>query len=377
MEIIFKFLYKLIIFIVCSLLFTSCVKDTIEVEQYCVVNVEHSVNMRSEPNAKSKIVAKIPLKQEVFLLDDEVTGDGWLHVKTRSGGTGYVHKDFIKKRKVQKKATRAEILENAGQRCAVIFAKMDAWKNSDSGVISGNALMIIILLLSAALALTVHFLPVTRWLHYILALLLSASIIYYYAFVPDGSLDVDSWFLRLFFGILMVTAPIMLYYSLFMMLFAAWNDGDWYADEEPIKLHILISIIMFVAFLICIFYFPKRADVAMCVFGLVQAVIFLVLFVKSIASHRFKCYLLYLFVFSALFIPAAVLSFHVIIVVLPVVLIIGALLSPSSGRVSTGGSTSELLDEAGRHVADIDGSGRDANTGKRYGRDSNGNWHEV
>lgn len=331
--------------------------------------------MRSEPNAKSEVVAKIPLNQEVFLLDDKVAGDGWLHVKTRSGRTGYVHRDFIKKYKMQKKATRAEVLENADQRCAVIFAKMDEWKDGYDGSLSGRFLLLVGLL-SFVFAAVVYFFPSARWAHYLLMLLTSASIVYLYALIPDGSYRFDFWLLTLICALLFIASPFLLFFNLLIMLYNSWCDRA-HPDGTFITLHVFVAVLMFAAFYLCTRYSPKNADAALYAFLIVQGVIFLVFLIKAISSHHVINYMLYLFVFVVLFLPAATLAMNVLLIALPAIIVLGILVTPTSGHSSSGGGTTELLDEAGRHVADIDGSGRDANTGRRYDRDSNNNWHEV
>ena len=96
-----------------------------------IVNVTDSLFVRTGPGTNYEIAGKLNPSEEVTLEDTKLYNDNWYKIKSKSGLTGYCHKDYL---------TFKSVIENKSLiniKASDFAAEMVQWHKASGNCIAG------------------------------------------------------------------------------------------------------------------------------------------------------------------------------------------------------------------------------------------------
>lgn len=376
-----RIFFRLLAFFMLAFLFTSCERDMKEVTYYVITNVSTDVNLRSGPETSSGIVAKVPAGEKVYPVNETNNNGDWYHVRTAKGDTGYIYKSYITTVKVKVKKRPAELLAEEGQKVSTVFDTVDQWRLKYDSRELRSWIVIAALVLTVLLTVMLRFMPV-RWWHYLIMTVISALLITGLLTCDlTGSVKSGTIITDIIFGLIFIASPFLLLICMKTMLADSFLDSDlsYEGVDVFVNFHTVFSLILVFFCILCFKFFHGTADLSILVYLIFQALVFIVFFIVAIRKHMVKTFFLYTYTFMTALPAVIVFSYLFAVVALPLLMILALFLTGGggSGRSRSSGSTTTLVDQYGHHVADVDGSGLDHNTGKRYEKGADGSWSDI
>ena len=326
---------KLRLFLILFLLplfLTGCNEEKkVTVKHYHISNVEEYADLMSEAPLESESIARIPLDEEVKILNDTVCLN-WLHVETKNGKRGFLQEKYLtytKEAIIIPPLTAAQKLEKANQWCSPLFKYLEeltAKYDTDRSRRTWGLTIAALLAWGLAIATVLGFKDKFHWWPYIVLLVASPVIGIVMATVePLAPSGFDNFLIDLLVLILLVSSPIAYLFTMFGTLLFASNES--YTFTIP---HLAISIVSIFAFVICAYLFQSAADTTLIIFLCIQALAFFVLLAICIKTNSYRSLWLYpltfivsFATFTLIFIQAAIL----ISILVLIGLIIAAIIS--------------------------------------------------
>lgn len=348
---------------------------------YVISNVSTDVNLRSGPGTSFGIVTKVPEGEKVYPIGEAGNNGDWYHVRTAKGDTGYIHKSYITTVTIKVKKRPGELLAEKGQKVSVVFTTIDQWRLKYDSRELRSWIVIAALVLTVLLTVLLRFMP-ARWWHYLIMTVISALLITGLLTCDlTGSVKSGTIITDIIFGLIFIASPFLLLICMKTMLADSFLESDL-SDEGVdvfINFHTVFSLILVFFCILCFKFFHGTADLSILIYLIFQALVFIIFFIVAIRKHILRTFFIYTFAFTLSLPAIAIISYIFAVVALPLLIILASILSGGggSGRSSSSGSTTTLVDQYGQHVADVDGSGLDHSTGKRYEKGADGSWSDI
>jgi len=412
---------RFFLFLSSFLLLCSCGKKEVTVIHYKIANCQKYINLRAEPNTSSAIIAKIDIGTEVQLLKrihEPPLWEYWAEIKIETSGVrGYVKNDFLESwttKEAVKPPTLAERLSDADQKVtAKLFGFLDtiigqniqkSGKNilsktiirTKDGSDNNTRIFWVIATLAAALIMggAIYLCETVQWWHYIIAIaFIPLEILSIMAVIP-GSLSVQidifilDFIVNLILFILLLCIPALQWYSSYALI------GNVVGDEDGGKTYIVSTMILLLAFIVCIRIFPAAGDIFFYIYLALNGILFIILNIagNSAAAGPFRIsfnpryflsirgifvFLLKIIVSLCSFAFLFILTIYMVLPMIVVSLGLGlmlfcgfialfTMLSPLGMSTTSSKYSTELRDGSGHFIDTIDSSGWDIGGGGRH-----------
>lgn len=374
-------LLRLLTFFIIMFLSTSCERNMKLLTYYVISNVSTDVNLRSGPGTSFEVVMKVPEGEKVYPVGEAGSNGDWYHVRTAKGDTGYIHKSYITTVTIKVKKRPGELLAEKGQKVSVVFTTIDQWRLKYDNKTLRSWLVLSALVLTVLLTFLLKFMS-ARWWHYLIMTAISALLITALLFCDlTGSVKSGTLVTDIIFGLIFLASPFLLLLCMKTLLSDSFQDTG--IDDDGIGIfvnfHTAVSLLSVLFCILCFKFFHGIADLSILICLAFQTLVFIIFFIVAIRKHILRTFFIYTFAFTLSLPAIAIISYIFAVVALPLLIILASILSGGggSGRSSSSGSTTTLVDQYGQHVADVDGSGLDHSSGKRYDRSPDGSWTET
>ena len=190
----------------------------------------------------------------------------------------------------------------------------------------------------------------------------------------DGGLHTCFILFDLILTVLLLAMPFLQWYATVALLGNSLSVALRNDEFTFVQHHLTFSIAGVVPLFICIWLWKSVVDYYLLFYLGAEALFFLVVLWKSIRRRRFGALPIYLLCFVFFALPFFLSAITVAGLVAPMLFVIGALLTPASGSVSSDKTEIELQDAFGRHADTIGSSGHSIEGGGSYNQNPNGTW---
>lgn len=368
--------------LLCSISMISCSNDTYEeVQHYKIANVNHYVNLREKPTTSSKVLAQIPLGQEIHLIDSR--NSPWLYVETTGYKRGWIHRNYVvswtERVKIQPLPMSAKLKKTGQKHTYQYFAFVEQLRDKYDTKQNRTWLITISVLLGVILSLLIGMCERFHWWQYFLMLAFIGfefmGFVVCDIFGSEGT-GFDVFLIDLVVFILICMLPSAQWYStkalLSNTLESVFRSGTAVGFVE---VHMVLSFILILPAVVCIYKFPAYADTALLAYAGFQALLLIVLGIISICRGAILGFIFYSVLFFLFLLPFVFSVLTVLALQFSLMITILLFISPLFSGTATE-KIIELQDSSGRLVDKIDSSGWSLDSGNHYTYMGGGFWRK-